>query len=563
MPSPEGIKKLSMKAKSLRNSTWSNHTTRIEKVKVMNATQVVVFRVIVSIGIIMTGVFGIWWFSPDHIPNNFNGVGSVIDVILFILLSYVVWYQMVGELFTWNVVKDMRHPKFIKPKEGKSVAFLTAFVPGKEPYDVLDKTLKAMVEADYPHDTWLLDEGNDPIAKKICLQHGVQHHTRKGIEKYNSAFGPFLAKTKGGNHNSWHDKNGHQYDFVAQIDVDFTPNKDFLTRTLGYFDDSKVAFVGTPQIYGNTANSWISRGAAEQAYGFYGPTQKGFYGKDMQLFIGANHVVRVAALNDIGGYAGHIVEDHLTGMNMYTKRWKSVYVPEILAIGEGPSTWGAYFSQQMRWAYGLLDILFHHSPKILPKMKLKHALNYYFLQQHYFYGLTQVLGVALISIYFIFGLQSTSMDLGTLLILYIPILAWQLMINLWLQRFNIDRKTESGMLMRGRILTLAAWPIYFIAFISVITGKRLTYAVTPKGKEQKEEQSLKLFMPHFILGTITAVDLVLALIRQDQSALLIFWAATNTITMCGIVGYAMYEITRAQIRSWQTRPLDNVVKVTR
>lgn len=539
----------------------NNHTTRVEKLQVMNKTQLAVFRIIVSIGIAMTVVFGAWWFSPSHLPNNFNGVGRIFDVLLFILLSYVVWYQIVSELFVWNVAKDMKHPKFIKPEDGKNVAFLTAFVPGKEPYDVLDKTLKAMVESNYPHDTWLLDEGDDPVAKKICRKYGVQHHTRKGIEKYNAPFGPFLAKTKGGNHNSWHDKNGHQYDFVAQIDVDFTPHKDFLTKTLGYFNDPKVAFVGTPQIYGNTDESWIARGAAEQAYGFYGTTQKGFYGKNMQLFIGANHVIRVAALNDIGGYAGHIVEDHLTGMHMYTKRWKSVYVPEILAVGEGPATWGAYFSQQMRWAYGLLDILFHHSPKILPKMQLTHALNYYFLQQHYFYGLTQVLGIALISIYFMFGLQSTSMDLLALLMLYIPLLAWQIMINLWLQRFNIDRKTESGMLMRGRILTLAAWPIYFIAFISVITGKRLAYAVTPKGKDQKEELSLKLFMPHFILGTITAADLILALIEQDQSALLIFWSAINTITMCGFVGYAMYQITMTQIKNWQARPLEDTIKL--
>jgi cellulose synthase/poly-beta-1,6-N-acetylglucosamine synthase-like glycosyltransferase len=160
-----------------------------------------------------------------------------------------------------------------------------------------------------------------------------------------------------------------------------------------------VAFVGTPQVYGNTNDSWIAKGAAEQAYSFYGSMQKGLFGKDMSFFIGANHIVRVEAHNFINGYSGHIVEDHLTGMRFYSAKWKSVYVPKTLASGEGPSTWEAYFSQQMRWSYGLIDILMRHSPKIFPKMKFSHAFNYFFLQQFYFYGLAQFIGIILLSIY--------------------------------------------------------------------------------------------------------------------------------------------------------------------
>jgi len=396
-----------------------------------------------------------------------------------------------------------------------------------------------MAAVDYPHDTWLLDEGDDPRAKEICERLGVKHYSRKGVPHYNTENGPFKAKTKGGNHNSWHHQYGHNYDFVAQIDVDFVPRKDFLTMTLGYFRDPKVAFVGTPQVYGNIDESWIVQGAAEQAYGFYGTTQKGFFGKDMQLFIGANHVVRVAALNDIGGYSGHIVEDHLTGMKIYSNRWKSVYVPEKLAIGEGPATWDAYFSQQMRWAYGLIDILLHHSPKLLPRMKRQHALNYYFLQQHYFYGLVQVLGVILITLYFVFGIQSTAMALAPLLALYIPLILWQILISLWLQRFNVDPANESGSLWRGKLLTLAAWPIYFLAFVGVVRGKRLSYAVTPKGAQQENNVPLTLFMPHLVLGTITAVDIFVSITTQHYAPLLLFWAVINTLTMYGFILYAV------------------------
>ena len=220
-----------------------------------------------------------------------------------------------------------------------------------------------------------------------------EYFTRNGIPEYNTRSGPFAERTKGDNHNAWH-AHGSDYDIVAQIDTDFTPRPDFLTRTLGYFNDTDVAFVGTPQVYGNTEESIVARGAAQKQFSFYGPIMQGMSGMNSALMIGANHVVRVAALKEIGYYAGHITEDLLTGMTIHTSRWKSIYVPEILAVGEAPTTWAAYFNQQMRWAYGCIDILFHHSPKLLVQMGPRRLFRYLVLQQYYFSGLSLGLGVS-------------------------------------------------------------------------------------------------------------------------------------------------------------------------
>ncbi len=99
-----------------------------------------------------------------------------------------------------------------------------------------------------------------------------------------------ICRTKGGNHNAWYDSHSNEYDIVAQMDTDFIPRRDFLTKTLGYFNDPKVAFVGTPQIYGNAAHSRVAKGAAQQQYGFYGPVMQGMSGAETALMIGANHV---------------------------------------------------------------------------------------------------------------------------------------------------------------------------------------------------------------------------------------------------------------------------------
>lgn len=490
------------------------------------------YFLLVLSGFSIASIFAYWWINPVHIPNNFNGNKHILDIAIFAVLTFVVWYHIIQELFFWFVGFFMKKPVEVTPQPGMKVAFLTAFVPGSEPIELLEKSLKAMVNADYPHDTWLLDEGDDPEAKRLCRELGVKHFSRFGIKKYNTSSGEFKAKTKAGNYNAWYKENGEKYEFVAQIDVDFLPRKDFLTKTLGYFQDPNVGFVGSPQVYGNTEDSWIAKGAAEQAYGFFGTIQKGLYAHDMPLFIGANHVVRVAAHNTIDGYSGHIVEDHLTGMKFYSKGWKSVYVPEILAVGEGPATWDAYFSQQMRWAYGLFHILFTKSPKLFLKMKPTHIFHYFILQQYYVMGLAQAVAVVLLALYLGFGIEATTMELKGLLLLYTPLLVLQQVIFVFLQRFNIDPKKEKGVMIKAKILNFAVWPIYFLALIGVLTNQRLTYKVTPKGSKQYEDEGkLSLFIPHFILGSITFAGLIASFYTGHQAVQLIFFAWLNTTIM--------------------------------
>lgn len=521
----------------------------LKKKNVMTKPEKIVYVLLLVMGLALTLNFAVWWFSFKHIPHNYSGWLHILDISAFLILTYVVWYQIIYELFSWYIsgfVKDPVPPP--DPVAGLKVAMLTAFVPIKEPYGVLENTLKAMVEVKYKHDTWVLDEGDDDYTKAICKQYGVKHYSRKNTPQYNTEEGKYKAKTKAGNYNSWFDLHSHKYDFVAEHDVDFVPNPNFLLKTLGHFHDPDIGFVGSPQIYGNKDESWIARGAAEQQYGFYGPTQRGLAGgHDMSLFIGANHVVRISAHKDISGYSGHIVEDHLTGMNFYAKKWKSVYVPEVLAVGEGPATWDSYFGQQMRWAYGLIDILLNHSPRIFKKMYRSHMIHYFLLQQYYFFGLTQILGIILILLYLVFGFQSTSMDLGSLVISFVPLLIIQLAFFFWLQRFNIVPKEEKGFLIRGKLLNLAAWPVYLVAFIEVVLGKKLMYVVTPKGANQNYETSPLLFVPHFVIGTMTGLGTVIGISNGHDAPQILFWAGFNTFVMYSFFFGVLFSKLRARI----------------
>lgn len=483
----------------------------------------------------------IWWFLPTHIPHNWSSQFHAFDFILFLLLSFILFIgstQRMGALLAmWFHSK----PVFIPAKKGYKVAFLTCFVPGKEPIEMLEKTLIAMKSVDYPHDTWVLDEGNGEEVKKLCKKLGVKHFSRFGIAKYNQERGLFRAKTKAGNHNAWRDQNEQKYDLVAQVDMDHIPVVDFFERTLDYFNDPKVAVVGLPQYYRNTDN-WIARGAAEQAYFFHGSIQQGFFGCDMPFLIGTGHIYRAKAMQQIGGYAPTIVEDHLTGMKFYANGWKGVYIPEILAKGEGPLDWASYFNQQLRWSYGLFEILFKHTPGIIPQLSWIKKINYLIAQLYYFTGVAVVFGMILTFLYLVFGINSASMGLLEWIGYAFPPFLLSNLLQVFIHRFSIEPDKEPIFGPLGMFMNLGANVIYAMAFVMFITNQKLKYLVTPKGNSSHiYEASLTSFSWHIILAALMIYALLLSFFNNHSAIQLRFWALFNGVTLTAVVLSAYLE----------------------
>ena len=180
--------------------------------------------------------FGLFWFQPSHLSNNFDGRAHLFDVVLFLVVSYIIWLPIIMKVLLWSVASHIR-PKipYNAPEPNKKVAFVTTFVPASESTSLLHRILPAMTAVKYPHDTWLLDEGGSDEVRQICEQYGAKYFSRAGIDEYNQQDGKYARKTKGGNHNSWYETAGNNYDYVAQMDTDFVPHKDFLLRTLGFF----------------------------------------------------------------------------------------------------------------------------------------------------------------------------------------------------------------------------------------------------------------------------------------------------------------------------------------
>lgn len=507
-------------------------TATKDKNEVVNYSPMSITDRIIYSGLILFGIFTLlryaaWWFQPSHIPGNWlDSPFHFIDLIIFSVLSFVVFFSTFLRIGAWITIWFIKRPYHIKAPTGFRVAFLTCYVPGKEPIEMLKKTLIAMKTADYQHDTWVLDEGNDQEVIDLCKELGVGHFSRKNKPQYNMDIGHFRAKTKAGNLNSWRSEFEENYDIVAQIDMDHVPHKDYLTKQVGFFTDSKVGYVIIPQIYTNTKN-WVARGASEQTHFYYGPLQQGLYGAHMPFLIGTTHLYRVSAMKAFGGYAPTIAEDYLTSMHFSSNGWRGVYLPEALAEGQGPTTWSDYFNQQMRWSYGLYEILLKHTHKHFFKLKPLQQLNMFFSQLFYFSGLATFFGFILTVLYLGFGIVPSNMDVIGWVTHAIPAYLSGTLILFFLHRFYINPKKEPAIGFYGMFLAQAANIVYTIALFKIIFSRKLVYKVTAKGKVSKTASSFNTLKLHLFILILTVLAFSISFIFHNDSAIIRFWAGLN------------------------------------
>ncbi|MFJ2864642.1 glycosyltransferase family 2 protein [Kitasatospora sp. NPDC087314] len=502
-----------------------------------------VMTVLVTVNALAGLAFVGWLLLPEHIPGS--GVGWSPDWrinlarICFCAVITVELVRLVQNLAVWVFAFRAKDPVPVTPPPGLRVAVLTTIVPSKEPIEIVERTLAAMLRIEYDGqvDVWILDEGDDDRVKKMAARLGVHHFSRKGRPEYNRSEGEFRARTKSGNHNSWRAEHEHGYDVVAQMDPDHVPLPCFLQRTLGYFRDPDVAFVVAPQVYGNMYDNWVAHGASVQQYLFSGLVERGGNGMDAPLLIGTNHLYRPTAWQQIGGYQDSIIEDHLTSMRIQASvnpetghRWKGVYTPDVLAVGEGPTSWTDYFNQQKRWAYGIWEILLKNRLRSGIKLRLRQRVLYGLVQFYYpSVALNTVLGSLATSVYLALGVTSIHLNSAHWTALWGASMGSWFVLWLWLRRFNLAAHERREIGMAGMGLALFAGPVYVAAAVAALLRRPLAYAVTAKG-DLRSAESLSTFRLHLVWAAVAGGLLGASFTLHHDLWILRFWAGVSLLT---------------------------------
>ncbi|MHA7282040.1 glycosyltransferase [Arthrobacter sp. TMS2-4] len=208
-----------------------------------------------------------WWIA---IPLVLAETYSLIDSLLF---GFTVWRL------------KRREPPEAPP--GLTVdVFITTY---NEPLDLVLTTARAAKAIRYPHNTWILDDGNRAEVRAAAEAEGIGWITRSADWK------DMPRHAKAGNlNNALMSTDG---EFLVILDADQIPDPLILDRTLGYFTNEKMALVQTPQVFVNVPDS---DPLGSQAPLFYGPIQQGKDGWNAAFFCGSNAIIRREALMQLG-----------------------------------------------------------------------------------------------------------------------------------------------------------------------------------------------------------------------------------------------------------------------
>jgi cellulose synthase (UDP-forming) len=440
----------------------------------------------------VTTTFWVWWLR--HAAHS--------TPVLYWLQTTMLFYQttLLPTVY-WGFVGKMRKPIEVAPSPGIRVALVTLCVPGYESLDVILTQLDALKAVSYPHDSWILDEGDSAEVRALARERGVSYFTRRGVVFWNQPGQPFQAKTKAGNVNVWLDhvaSLGLDYDVFVQFDIDHRPRPDYLERTLGYFRDARVGWVQAPSVYGNVEN-WAARGLMEQDLVFHGPLQMGFYGSTQTPFIIGSHTsYRMAAVREIGGFQPTRAEDHLDTVVLAAHGYTGVFVPELIAVGDGPHNLAIYLRQQFAWAYSMIQIFFHHTPGLVRRYTFRQAFQFLFCQTWYtFWSLSLALLWVLPSLALLVHRPIASVKLSDFLLYFTPvILASSLM---WCESRRWFQPANVKLSWRGIILGIARWPAILWALINVVLRIKRPYMITPKGVDLGGPRWVSLYGPGLVL----------------------------------------------------------------
>jgi len=186
-----------------------------------------------------------------------------------------------------------RHEARLRAMPPETLPSVDVLIPTyNEPLEVIEKTIVGALSIDYPNFTvWVLDDGRRRWLKAFCTEKGVGYITR-----------PDNKHAKAGNIN--HALTKTSADYFAVFDADFVPQRNFLMRTLGFFEDAKVGIVQVPHAFYNhdpmQVNLALRKTMPDDQRFFFEAIMPSRDGWNAAFCCGSNSVTKRAALREAG-----------------------------------------------------------------------------------------------------------------------------------------------------------------------------------------------------------------------------------------------------------------------
>jgi cellulose synthase (UDP-forming) len=451
------------------------------------------------------------WLYVDARPDN---------VWLFALLVAAETFNVIQAMGFWWTISNQRWFEPRVPNFAKTAATVDIYITVcGEPVDIVERTLLGALAIRHPRKTvYVLDDGHSQEIELLAYVNGANYLTRK-----------LNRGAKAGNINDAM-KQTHG-DFIVIFDADHIPRADFLEKTLGGFADKRVAFVQTPQSYANRTHNRVAWGAHEQQRLFYGPIMRGRLGFNAAFSCGTNMVFRRTALNSVGGMPeDSITEDLRVTLLLLEKGYRSEYVSIVLAHGLGPLDVSGFFSQQLRWARGGLEILLKRKP-FGWKMSVGTAAQFGLSFWYWFTGFAYAVYLVLPLAFLFFGERPVQAP-NQYPIYFMPYIAVTLITMVYATDFELT--------FRGIWFTLASFPVHIAAFFSALLGGDAKFVVTSKSASSR---SLRPVVAHVVAIVLLLSAIVYGIWRFGFTPSVmnnVAFALGHILILQGFVRYALW-----------------------
>ncbi len=451
---------------------------------------------VIGMLIFLTGRYLAWRvFTTLNVATPLNGVFSLglFFLEMIILLSSTI------QLFLMLNVKDRRR----EASENLLAAINNNFTPEvdiliptyNEPIFILRRTIIGCQALDYINkNIYLLDDTRRREMKVLAEELGCNYLTRSNnIHAKAGNLNHALTRIKG--------------EFIVIFDADFIPTKNFLTRTIGFFQDKKVALVQTPQSFYNAdpiaRNLGLENIVTPEEEVFYRQIQPIKDGVGSVVCAGTSFVVRRSALEETGGFVTEsLSEDYFTGIRLSAKGYKLIYLDEKLSAGLAAENISAHATQRLRWAQGTLQAFFIQSNPLTirglrPIQRLAHLEGLL----HWFTSISRIGFLMMPLAYSFVNVIPIRATQAETLYYFLPYFGANITVFSWL-----NSRSRSAILSEIYSLVLA-FPLALTVIQVMLRPFSKGFKVTPKGTiSDKYYFNWGLALPLIVLFIATAVS---------------------------------------------------------
>lgn len=332
-------------------------------------------------------------FGKEHFWSHL--VAKIILVIYALCLVLIFFYSVLQLSLSvaYAKTRKKRASEVTPEMDLTNAPKVTIQLPMFNELYVAERIIETAAEFEYPRDKFEIqvlddstDETKDVIANKVAqiAAQGVniKHIHRVDRTGYKAgALDAAMDKVEG--------------DFIAIFDADFVPEKDFLLKTMPYFQNDSIGVVQTRWGHLNKDYSILTELQAFGLNGHFAIEQGGRNSSGHYInFNGTAGIWRKKCIEDAGGWEHDtLTEDLDLSYRAQIKGWKFKYLENVISPAELPITMSALKNQQHRWMKGGAECFIKMWRRIIGAENVKfgdkvHALSHLFNSSVFLFILT-------------------------------------------------------------------------------------------------------------------------------------------------------------------------------